>query len=80
MESQPQNPEFRINHESFHPCSSYMYGQKLFSSTNQRLVGMDKFPGCWVIDGYKVILLILLRAGSFILLKSKNVVNKVDPD
>ena len=23
MESQPQNPEFRINHENFHPC---MYG------------------------------------------------------
>ena len=21
MESQPQNPEFRINPESFHPCS-----------------------------------------------------------
>ena len=20
MESQPQNPEFRINHENFHPC------------------------------------------------------------
>ena len=22
MESQPQNPEFRINPENFHPCSS----------------------------------------------------------
>ena len=21
MVSQPQNPEFRINHEAFHPCS-----------------------------------------------------------
>ena len=21
MESQPQNPEFRNNHENFHPCS-----------------------------------------------------------
>ena len=23
MESQPQNPEFRINPETFHPCSSF---------------------------------------------------------
>ena len=22
MESQPQNPEFRINTENFHPCSN----------------------------------------------------------
>ena len=22
MESQPQNPEFRINHKNFHPCRS----------------------------------------------------------
>ena len=22
MESQPQNPEFRNNHENFHPCKS----------------------------------------------------------
>ena len=25
MESQPQNPEFRINPENFHPCSSLNY-------------------------------------------------------
>ena len=24
MESQPQNPEFRINPENFHPCVSSM--------------------------------------------------------
>ena len=24
MESQPQNPEFRINPENFHPCFSYI--------------------------------------------------------
>ena len=23
MESQPQNPEFRINPENFHPCETY---------------------------------------------------------
>ena len=25
MESQPQNPEFRINPENFHPCISVTY-------------------------------------------------------
>ena len=25
MESQPQNPEFRINPENFHPCTSPLY-------------------------------------------------------
>ena len=25
MESQPQNPEFRINPENFHPCSYYIF-------------------------------------------------------
>ena len=29
MESQPQNPEFRINHENFHPC---MYGGRKCSN------------------------------------------------
>ena len=24
MESQPQNPEFRINPENFHQCSTYL--------------------------------------------------------
>ena len=25
MESQPQNPEFRINPENFHPCNKSMW-------------------------------------------------------
>ena len=25
MESHPQNPEFRINAENFHPCSTSLY-------------------------------------------------------
>ena len=25
MESQPQNPEFRINPENFHPCVQYLF-------------------------------------------------------
>ena len=25
MESQPQNPEFRINPENFHPCGGYSH-------------------------------------------------------
>ena len=25
MESQPQNPEFRINPENFHPCISWIF-------------------------------------------------------
>ena len=25
MESKPQNPEFRINLENFHPCIVYMH-------------------------------------------------------
>ena len=24
MESPPQNPEFRTNHENFHPCKLYL--------------------------------------------------------
>ena len=28
MESQPQNPEFRINPENFHPCVYQLYFQK----------------------------------------------------
>ena len=35
MESQPQNPEFRINPENFHPCKKttfleQKYGQEIF--------------------------------------------------
>ena len=26
MESQPQNPEFRINPENFHPCRHLIFG------------------------------------------------------
>ena len=29
MESQPQNPEFRINPENFHPCSYTLSGEFL---------------------------------------------------
>ena len=30
MESQPQNPELRINPENFHPCISYVKINKHF--------------------------------------------------
>ena len=36
MESQPQNPEFRINPEKFHPCTS-----KLISAVNSFLASSD---------------------------------------
>ena len=32
MESQPQNPEFRINPENFHPCK-HGYSTKLLSNS-----------------------------------------------
>ena len=34
MESQPQNPEFRINPENFHPC---IYGQFLLMNVHAAL-------------------------------------------
>ena len=30
MESQPQNPEFRINPENFHPCAPIVGGALVF--------------------------------------------------
>ena len=30
MESQPQNPDFRINPENFHPCAYHLLQYKLF--------------------------------------------------
>ena len=29
MESQPQNPEFRINPKNFHPCVSELVGKAI---------------------------------------------------
>ena len=37
MESHPQNPEFRINPENFHPC-----GIMIFNTTS--LVSISDFP------------------------------------
>ena len=31
MESQPQNPEFRINPENFHPCMCWIIGRYMIS-------------------------------------------------
>ena len=36
MESQPQNPEFRINPEDFHPC---IFRQEAMQSWTQTLMG-----------------------------------------
>ena len=45
MESQPQNPEFRINLENFHPCISPLghkpTGQKP-TGTKARLYAFDR--------------------------------------
>ena len=34
MESQPQNPEFRINPENFHPCSTKQWTKFLAQGHN----------------------------------------------
>ena len=34
MESQPQNPEFRINPENFHPCKTVITLMKHLSQTH----------------------------------------------
>ena len=40
MENQPQNPEFRINPESFHPCNNKVknidFKKYLFCTENSR--------------------------------------------
>ena len=38
MESQPRNPEFRINPENFHPCCGYSHAVK--SSRNLKTLFM----------------------------------------
>ena len=35
MESQPQNPEFKINPENFHPCCLRMAPWKTFYEVSQ---------------------------------------------
>ena len=35
MESQPQNPEFRINPENFHPCTTGLTENQKFPSYKQ---------------------------------------------
>ena len=35
MESQPQNPEFRINPENFHPCETHRHKQKQDQRSNK---------------------------------------------
>ena len=40
MESQPQNPEFRINPETFHPCSTV---QSLFNTPHYNRSGHNTF-------------------------------------
>ena len=47
MESQPQNPEFRINPENFHPCINQK-SPKTFVVENQCLNVMFK-EVCWYI-------------------------------
>ena len=50
MESQPQNPEFRINPENFHPCDfvcvDALYPSKQFFShvgTFSRFLGLNQY-------------------------------------
>ena len=38
MESQPQNPEFRINPETFHPCFMSIYTKRV--SDFQFIIGV----------------------------------------
>ena len=37
MESQPQNPEFRINSENFHPCNEHVFKLSRTSSKKEKL-------------------------------------------
>ena len=44
MESQPQNPEFRINPENFHPCTQLSYGARISQPKNDCLAGILTVP------------------------------------
>ena len=37
MESQPQNPEFRINPENFHPCKCFSWPKRDFQNFSRQI-------------------------------------------
>ena len=44
MESQPQNPEFRINPENFHPCDYFATLQFLYNA----MYGVHRNGPCYM--------------------------------
>ena len=48
-ESQPQNPEFRINPENFHPCGNDANVETLFAQNTMQLIclGICRSYGPW---------------------------------
>ena len=52
MESQPQNPEFRINPENFHPCSSHISTSLRLNAVNKNVVIMLKITSSlrWFLE------------------------------
>ena len=52
MESQPQNPEFRINPENFHPFSSHISTSLRLNAVNQNVVMMLKITSSlrWFLE------------------------------
>ena len=79
MESQPQNPEFRINPKNFHPCISSPVGSTLFIQMDYPMY-IDTISMELSIVYFKVLPVKILSNNVCLFLKIVILANSADPD